>query len=216
SHGSSSKRNKPNAHVTMNSGTIPTAKPNQENNKDKCPICMDDFTCKTSLEKCKHSFCKECIDQSMKLKSVCPICQTVYGKLEGDQPKDASMKVTTYYKTSLPGYEKYGTITINYDIPHGRQGPEHPHPGKLYYGTTRKAYLPDSQEGRHVLSLLQRAFHQRLIFTIGTSSTTGLQDCVTWNDIHHKTSTHGGADSYGYPDPDYLKRVQEELKAKGI
>lgn len=22
--------------------------------------------------------------------------------------------------------------------------------------------------------------------------------------------------SYGYPDPDYLKRVQEELKAKGI
>ncbi|XP_075914684.1 E3 ubiquitin-protein ligase DTX3L-like isoform X2 [Petromyzon marinus] len=216
SHGSSSKRNKPNAHVTMNSGTIPTAKPNQENNKDKCPICMDDFTCKTSLEKCKHSFCKECIDQSMKLKSVCPICQTVYGKLEGDQPKDASMKVTTYYKTSLPGYEKYGTIAIDYDIPNGRQGPEHPRPGKLYHGTTRKAYLPDSQEGRHVLSLLQRAFHQRLIFTIGTSSTTGLQDCVTWNDIHHKTSTHGGANSYGYPDPDYLKRVQEELKAKGI
>ncbi|XP_061413300.1 E3 ubiquitin-protein ligase DTX3L-like isoform X2 [Lethenteron reissneri] len=216
SHGSSSTRNKPNVHATMNSSTIPTAKSKQENNEEKCPICMDDFTNKTSLKRCKHSFCKECIDQAMKSKSVCPICQTVYGKLEGDQPKDASMKVTTYYTTHLPGYEKHGTITIYYDVPNGRQGPEHPHPGKLYQGTTRYAYLPDSPEGRHVLSLLRRAFEQRLIFTIGTSSTTGLQDCVTWNDIHHKTSTHGGPDSYGYPDRDYLKRVQEELKAKGI
>ncbi|XP_061413288.1 probable E3 ubiquitin-protein ligase DTX3 [Lethenteron reissneri] len=199
----------------MNSGTTSIANPIQKNNQDTCPICMDDFTNKTSLKRCKHSFCKECIDQAMKSKSVCPICQTVYGKLEGDQPKDASMKVTNYY-TTLPGYEKYGTITIYYDVPSGRQGPEHPHPGKLYHGTTRTAYLPDSPEGKHVLSLLRRAFDQRLIFTIGTSSTTGLQDSVTWNDIHHKTSTHGGPNSYGYPDRDYLKRVQEELKAKGI
>lgn len=216
SHVSSSTRNNPNAHVTMDSGTTSIANPIQENNQDTCPICMDNFTNKTSLKRCKHSFCKECIGQAMKSKSVCPICQTVYGKLEGDQPQDASMKVTTSYYTPLPGYEKYGTITIQYDVPSGRQGPEHPHPGKPYHGTTRTAYLPDSPEGRDVLSLLRRAFDQRLIFTIGTSSTTGLQDCVTWNDIHHKTTTHGGPDSYGYPDRDYLKRVQEELKAKGI
>ncbi|XP_078471286.1 E3 ubiquitin-protein ligase DTX3L-like [Lampetra planeri] len=215
SHVSSSTRNNPNAHVSMNSGTTSIANPMQENNQDTCPICMDHFKRKTSLIKCKHSFCEECIDQAMKSKSVCPICQTVYGKLEGDQPKDASMNVTTYYTTHVPGYEKYGTIEIHYDVPSGRQGPEHPHPGKLYQGTTRTAYLPDSPEGKHVLSLLRRAFDQRLIFTIGTSSTTGLQDCVTWNDIHHKTTKHGGPDSYGYPDRDYLKRVQEELKAKG-
>ncbi|CAB1459325.1 unnamed protein product [Pleuronectes platessa] len=39
---------------------------------------------------------------------------------------------------------------------------------------------------------------------------------VTWNDIHHKTSQSGGPENYGYPDPDYLSRVREELKAKGI
>ena len=37
-----------------------------------------------------------------------------------------------------------------------------------------------------------------------------------WNDIHHKTSTHGGAQGYGYPDPEYLDRVIDDLKARGI
>lgn len=54
------------------------------------------------------------------------------------------------------------------------------------------AYLPDSPEGNRVLGLLRRAFEQRLIFTIGTSMTTGLQNVITWNDIHHKTSIWGG------------------------
>ena len=40
--------------------------------------------------------------------------------------------------------------------------------------------------------LLKRAFDAQLIFTVGTSVTTGQSDVVTWNDIHHKTNTHGG------------------------
>ncbi|KAK1174296.1 E3 ubiquitin-protein ligase DTX3L-like [Acipenser oxyrinchus oxyrinchus] len=117
---------------------------------------------------------------------------------------------------SLPGYEKHGTLVIKYDIPSGVQGDEHPSPGQRYWGASRTAYLPDSALGRKVLALLRRAFDQQLIFTIGTSSTSGMSDVVTWNDIHHKTSTHGGPTRYGYPDPDYLRRVQDELKAKGI
>lgn len=69
---------------------------------------------------------------------------------------------------------------------------EHPNPGKRYHGATRTAYLPNNPEGNQVLRLLQRAFHQKLIFTVGTSRTTGANDAVTWNDIHHKTNTHGG------------------------
>ncbi len=61
-----------------------------------------------------------------------------------------------------------------------------------YYGTTREAYLPDNPDGRHVLELLQRAFELRQIFTIGQSRTTGYDNVVTWNDIHHKTSIDGG------------------------
>jgi deltex-like protein len=61
-----------------------------------------------------------------------------------------------------------------------------------YHGTTREAYLPDNQEGRHVLGLLERAFALRQIFTIGQSRTTGCDNVVTWNDIHHKTNYSGG------------------------
>ncbi|KAB5528605.1 hypothetical protein PHYPO_G00142160 [Pangasianodon hypophthalmus] len=121
-----------------------------------------------------------------------------------------------YNKVPLPGYENYGTIIIHYIIPDGLQGDEHPNPGQPYRGTERLAYLPDCPEGKKVLKLLKQAFEQRLTFTVGRSSTTGRSNVVTWNDIHHKTSRTGGPTAYGYPDPDYLKRIQEELKAKGI
>lgn len=64
--------------------------------------------------------------------------------------------------------------------------------------------------------MLERAFKQGLTFTIGFSRTTGRNNVVTWNDIHHKTRTSGGPERFGYPDPDYLERVREELEAKGI
>jgi len=68
----------------------------------------------------------------------------------------------------------------------------HPNPGTSYHGTTRQAFLPDNREGRHVLSLLQKAFELRQIFTVGQSRTTGYDNVVTWNDIHHKTNVTGG------------------------
>lgn len=69
---------------------------------------------------------------------------------------------------------------------------EHPEPGEPYEGVSRTAYLPDCSEGRKVLRLLQRAFQQKLVFTVGRSTTSGRNNMVTWNDIHHKTSMHGG------------------------
>ena len=94
--------------------------------------------------------------------------------------------------------------------------PEHPNPGSPFSGTGRTAYLPDNEKGRKVERLLRTAFNQRLIFTVGTSITTGVSNTVVWNDIHHKTTTHGGAQGYGYPDPEYLDRVIDDLKARGI
>ena len=43
-----------------------------------------------------------------------------------------------------------------------------------------------------MLKLLERAFELRQTFTIGQSRTTGCDNVVTWNDIHHKTSITGG------------------------
>ena len=73
-----------------------------------------------------------------------------------------------------------------------RENMQHPNSGRRYDGTQLTAYLPDNREGREVLQLLREAFDARLVFTVGTSVTTGHRNQVTWNDIHHKTNFHGG------------------------
>ncbi|XP_068576115.1 E3 ubiquitin-protein ligase DTX3L-like [Cebidichthys violaceus] len=181
---------------------------------EDCPICMDKFTNKKRL-KCKHEFCEECLAKSREsIGDICPVCKDVFGLIRGDQPDG---KMTSYESmTSLPGFPDCGTINIYYDIQGGMQTEKHSNPGKHYHGIRRTAYLPDTKEGREVLALLKKAFDQKLIFTVGTSRTTGMDNQVTWNDIHHKTSTTGGPQGFGYPDPGYLSRVKEELKAKGV
>ncbi|KAF1391530.1 hypothetical protein PFLUV_G00043080 [Perca fluviatilis] len=158
--------------------------------EETCPICMEPFTKKKQL-KCKHEFCEECLAQSKEaMGPTCPVCRDVFGMMEGDQP-DGHMTWKSHY-SSLPGFSGCGTITINYDISSGKQTEKHPNPGKYYFGISRTAYLPDNKEGREVLFLLKKAFNQKLIFTVGTSRTSGMDNQVTWNDIYHKTNTTGG------------------------
>ncbi|XP_050773001.1 E3 ubiquitin-protein ligase DTX3L [Gopherus flavomarginatus] len=185
-----------------------------EEAKDECAICMDKIHQKEVLQKCKHEFCKACIQQAMKYKPACPVCNTVYGLIQGNQP-EGTMSVSKFF-SPIPGYPQCGTIKIDYFMQGGIQTKNHPNPGKRYSGTSRTAYLPDNKEGREISQLLKRAFDQRLIFTVGQSRTSGANDVITWNDIHHKTSMYGGPEMFGYPDPNYLKRVREELKTKGI
>ncbi|MEQ2189764.1 E3 ubiquitin-protein ligase dtx1 [Goodea atripinnis] len=119
---------------------------------------------------------------------------------------------------SLPGYSDCKTIRIVYDIPAGIQTNEHPNPGKKFSarGFPRHCYLPDNEKGRRVLKLLIMAWDRRLIFTIGTSSTTGESDTVVWNEIHHKTEFGSNLTGHGYPDPNYLDNVLTELSAQGV
>ncbi|XP_019508261.1 PREDICTED: E3 ubiquitin-protein ligase DTX3L [Hipposideros armiger] len=182
--------------------------------EDVCIICMEPITNKRVLQKCKHAFCSPCIEKAMTYKPVCPVCNTSYGVQKGNQPP--GIMNVTYVRDSLPGYEGYGSIVINYKMKGGIQTIEHPNPGRSYSGIQRTAYLPDNKEGLEVLRLLRRAFEQKLIFTVGDSRVSGASNVITWNDIHHKTSMAGGPEMYGYPDPDYLKRVKQELKDKGI
>ncbi|KAJ7999239.1 hypothetical protein DPEC_G00213380 [Dallia pectoralis] len=205
-----STRAQPESTVTRSTVAGATGGVEEEN----CPICMDTFKDKSTLS-CKHEFCGECLRQAVEsMGSICPVCKDVFGKVEGNQPEGHM----TYHTSNicLPGFSNSGTITINYVIPDGKQTNKHPHPGNLFYGTRRTAYLPNNKEGNEVLHLLRKAFDQKLIFTVGMSRTTGAENSVTWNDIHHKTNTHGGPQGFGYPDPDYLRRVKDELKAKGV
>ncbi|PFX14654.1 uncharacterized protein LOC111344503 [Stylophora pistillata] len=187
--------------------------PANDKGEDPCPICLDTLTKPRKL-KCRHTFCAECLKKALDASNKCPVCQEPQGVLQGNQPPGEMRHRTERY--SVPGYEGDGTIVVDYDFPPGIQGKNHPHPGQRFGGTTRQAYLPDTREGREVLQLLRRAFDARLVFTVGTSNTTGCSNQITWNGIHHKTSMGGGPYGFGYPDSDYMSRVKEELAAKGI
>lgn len=189
--------------------------PMSNTEEDDCIICLRPFINPVSLKSCHHIFCKECISEFFSQKPVCPICNTMYGKIYGDQPKNGTATIFRE-KIQLPGEDCKDTWIIMYDFPDGKQEECHPHPGYPYKGTRRTAYLPANEKGTTVLHMLERAFKQGLTFTIGFSRTTGRNNVVTWNDIHHKTRTSGGPERFGYPDPDYLERVREELEAKGI
>ena len=75
-----------------------------------------------------------------------------------------------------------GTICINYSMQSTVKNGQH------YQGTHRHAYLPDCPGGREVLELLHEGFKRKLIFTLGRSVTTGRDNQVVWNGIHHKTN----------------------------
>ncbi|XP_010225444.1 PREDICTED: probable E3 ubiquitin-protein ligase DTX2 [Tinamus guttatus] len=173
------------------------------------------------LTNCQHCFHMLCVlamysngnkDGSLQ----CPSCKTIYGEKTGTQPK-GKMEVSTFPQ-SLPGHKDCGTIQIVYHISRGIQGPEHPNPGMPYTarGFPRYCYLPDNEKGRKVLELLKVAWRRRLIFTVGTSSTTGESNTVVWNEIHHKTEMDTNLSGHGYPDPNYLDNVLAELAAQGV
>ncbi|XP_043995894.1 probable E3 ubiquitin-protein ligase DTX2 isoform X2 [Gambusia affinis] len=146
----------------------------------------------------------------------CPSCKTIYGEKTGTQPK-GKMEIYSVGQ-SLPGHPDCGTIQIIYSIPPGLQGPEHPNPGQPFTcrGFPRFCFLPDNNKGRKVLELLKVAWMRRLIFTVGTSSTTGEHDTVVWNGIHHKTEMMSNLSGHGYPDPNYLDNVLSELASQGV
>ncbi|XP_012677465.1 probable E3 ubiquitin-protein ligase DTX2 isoform X2 [Clupea harengus] len=173
------------------------------------------------LTKCGHTLHMLCMlamyNNGNKDGSIqCPSCKTIYGQKTGTQPK-GKMEIYSVSQ-SLPGHSDCGTIQIVYNILPGIQGPEHPNPGQQYTcrGFPRFCFLPDNEKGRKVLELLKIAWTRRLIFTVGTSSTTGEPDTVVWNEIHHKTEMMSNVSGHGYPDPNYLDNVLTELASQGV
>ncbi|KAL2079109.1 hypothetical protein ACEWY4_024853 [Coilia grayii] len=164
----------------------------------------------------------------------CPTCKTIYGVKTGNQPPGKMEYHVIPH--SLPGHPDCKTIRIIYNIPPGIQvSPPSPvrtcsvcvmmgsdlsipNPGKPYTarGFPRHCYLPDTEKGRIVLRLLLVAWDRRLIFSVGTSSTTGESDTVIWNEVHHKTEFGSNLTGHGFPDPGHLDNVLEELRAQGI
>ena len=207
---------------------------------ETCPICLTsllepadvDITKKShssslplnvisGLKKCSHMFHMVCIGTMLdstpnvkiqELSISCPICQTIHGVRTGDQPLTGTMTVT-YESSCVPGYEGYGTIRIKYNFSHGVS-----ETGTNYNAASfpRVCYIPRCPEGEKVLQLLKLAWERRLVFTVATSVTTGCENCVVWNNIHHKTEPHSNTSGHGFPDPNFLNNIKMELAVQGV
>ncbi|XP_074642062.1 E3 ubiquitin-protein ligase DTX4-like [Tubulanus polymorphus] len=172
------------------------------------------------LNRCDHIFHRSCVsamynsgtkDGSLQ----CPTCKMIYGEKFGNCPP-GRMEYGTF-SASLPSFD-CETIRIIYTIPPGIQGSDHPHPGKPFSARAfpRYCYLPNNENGRKALQLLEIAWRRRLTFTIGTSATTGEQNTVTWNEIHHKTEFGSNESGHGFPDTNYFDNLFAELAAQGV
>ena len=87
--------------------------------RDQCPICLEMMVKPKILPICKHKFCEACINKCFDQKRECPVCRTVYGMLQGNQPKSGTMH-STICSTVLPSYS-CRTIVIEYSFPDGTQ-----------------------------------------------------------------------------------------------
>lgn len=184
----------------------------------RCAICLCDFeeqdTSILRMGRCNdHFFHKECLEscQGDSEHIKCPICGQIYGVMIGDMTK-GTLSIYYFHPGVIPcdGYEDVGTYQIYYRFPDGIKGDTN------FTGTKRVAFFPDTREATEVMRLFLMCFERRLSFTVGTSVTTGRENCVIWNGVHHKTCPSGGAANFGYPDLSYFSRVKEELAAKGI
>merc|ERR1719323_456301 len=200
--------------------TVPWSGVTGDKDDDECSICMCDHdNSSLSLSQCLHTYHRACLESLIKHSSKtfieCPKCRKVYGIKMGNMPTTGTIS-HCLTRNSLPGYEGCGWIQITFNFAPGIQGPEHPNPGQPYRPQSfpGTAYLPDNKDGELALHGIYMAWNQRFLFTVGTSVTSGMRDCITWNDIHMKTSPHGG--EHGYPDPNYLKNLREDLKVRGI
>lgn len=141
------------------------------------------------------------------------------GLLNGDMPTlGASMSYKVIPK-GLPGYEDYHAIQITYNMSSGVQDARHAFPSSPYYaiGFPKSAFLPDTELGRIVLKLLEKAFNQHLTFTLVTNK--GSRDAmVAWNTaIGHKTEFGPSENERNsYPDPAFLEDVARQLARLGI
>jgi len=147
-----------------------------------------------TLEKCGHRFHLICIkilteNQNPEFGCTylqCPTCGQVLGDKFGDQPETGIMSYKVIPK-GLPGFQDYHSIQITYNFQNGIQNSQHPNPGKPFIaiGFPRTAFLPDTELGRKILVLLEKAFNAGHTFTVSPAGD------IVWSSLPHRTEFGG-------------------------
>ncbi|XP_058262955.1 uncharacterized protein LOC131363963 [Hemibagrus wyckioides] len=170
-----------------------------------CHVCKKEHST-VKQTACGFNCCSECEE----VHNSCRICRT--SGIKGTMTIQEST-------ITIPGFNRDTTLRIIYDIPDGIQGEDHPCPGEPFKGNRFEAFLPHNKSSTKLLPLLEKAFHKGLTFTVkvGSADDDGNREGrVVWGNIPHKTNTEGGASKNGYPDFNYIRRLEEALKAAGF
>jgi len=145
-----------------------------------------------SLLKCNHRFHLNCIKVLLENQGprnqtlLCPDCGQVQKDNLGTMPENGTMSFKVIPK-GLPGFEDYHSIQITYNFQNGTQSPKHPTPGQPFYaiGFPKTAFLPDTEQGRSVLSMLEKAFNLGHTFMVNQTGD------IVWGNIPHRTEFSG-------------------------
>ncbi|XP_035269821.1 E3 ubiquitin/ISG15 ligase TRIM25-like [Anguilla anguilla] len=171
---------------------------------ETCPLCMKPLQNKLRLI-CTHAFCEACLRSTISLVGrQCPVCLTAL-TVVGDQPEG---QMTMKHMKDFFGKE---CICITYNIPSGIQTEAHPNPGKPFTGIQTQAWLPGELWGlfgKDVLKLLERAFDQKLVFTVDV--TDGAEDRVVFTNIPRARYLNECSDC------NFLGTVKAALNFRGI
>lgn len=161
----------------------PTLAVETEDDDDECPVCLtglSEHPC-MRIQVCSHVFHQSCLQDCVMKDPTCPLCRTdIPVEPQGTSPS-GTMKIRLS-SNPCPGFgsKGSGSIELSYLIPNGIQSSFHPNPGTPFEGDDRPAFLPDTHEGRLVLTRFKYAFRRGLMFTIGTSATSGKSNVVVW------------------------------------
>ncbi|KAJ8276911.1 hypothetical protein GJAV_G00069280 [Gymnothorax javanicus] len=152
-----------------------------------CAHCLGPIKYKLKLM-CSHAFCSGCLWASVhRLGRQCPVCLKEL-KVLGNQPEG---QMTVKHMKDFVGND---CICITYSVPSALQTEAHPNPGKPFDGIQTESWLPGEDrcldgsvwvtlKGENLLKLLEKAFEQKLIFTV--AATDGATDRVVFTDIPH-------------------------------
>ena len=156
-----------------------------------------------SLLRCQHRFHLNCVrvvvdnnpaavtSQSLR----CPECGRLQRDVLGTMPENGTMSYKVIPK-GLPGFDNYHSIQITYNFQNGTQSPKHPSPGAPYFaiGFPKTAFLPDTEQGRTILEMLEKSFNLGHTFVVDAGGD------IVWGDIPHRTEFGGDPMSEAFLD----------------
>lgn len=145
-----------------------------------------------ALLRCQHRFHLNCIKVMLENQDnrnqnlFCPDCGLMQKDNLGTMPDNGTMSYKVIPK-GLPGYEDFHSIQITYNFQNGTQSPKHPTPGKPFFaiGFPKTAFLPDNEQGRSILNMLEKAFNLGHTFRVDGGG------AIVWAGIPHRTEFNG-------------------------